>query len=48
MRTTTPEIDSGSTALRLMPPLTITEEELDRAVEIVDRVLGRIESGTPK
>ncbi|MCH8919288.1 MAG: aspartate aminotransferase family protein [Chloroflexi bacterium] len=36
------------TALRLMPPLTITEEELDRAVEIVDRVLGRIESGTPK
>ncbi len=35
------------TALRLMPPLTITEEELDRAVEIVERVLGRIESGTP-
>jgi predicted acetylornithine/succinylornithine family transaminase len=33
------------TALRLMPPLTITEEELDRAVEIVDRVLGRIEAG---
>ena len=36
------------TALRLMPPLTITEEELDRAVEIVDRVLGRIEAGQPK
>ncbi len=36
------------TALRLMPPLTITEEELDRAVEIVDRVLGRIEAGAPK
>ena len=36
------------TALRLMPSLTITEEELDRAVEIVERVLGRIESGTPK
>ncbi len=36
------------TALRLLPPLTITEEELDRAVEIVERVLGRIESGTPK
>jgi len=35
-------------ALRLMPPLTITEEELDRAVEIVDGVLGRIEAGTPK
>ncbi len=36
------------TALRLMPPLTVTEEELDRAVEIVDRVLSRIERGTPK
>jgi predicted acetylornithine/succinylornithine family transaminase len=36
------------TALRLMPPLTITEEELDRVVEIVDRVLGRIEAGQPK
>ena len=36
------------TALRLMPPLTVTEEELDRAVEIVDRVLGRIEAGAPK
>ncbi len=35
-------------ALRLMPPLTITEEELDRAVDIVDRVLSRIEAGTPK
>src|SRR3990170_2687291 len=27
------------TALRLMPPLTATEEEVDQAVEIVDRVL---------
>ncbi len=36
------------TALRLMPPLTITEEELDRVVEIVERVVGRIEAGTPK
>jgi predicted acetylornithine/succinylornithine family transaminase len=36
------------TALRLMPPLTITEEELDRVVEIVDMVLGRIEAGGPK
>ena len=36
------------TALRLMPPLTITEEELDRAVEIIDRVLGWIEAGGPK
>jgi len=36
------------TALRLMPPLTVSEEELDRAVEIVDGVLGRIEAGAPK
>ncbi|HEU4758423.1 MAG TPA: aspartate aminotransferase family protein [Dehalococcoidia bacterium] len=36
------------TALRLMPPLTVSEEELDRAVEIVERVLGRIEAGPPK
>jgi len=36
------------TALRLMPPLTVSEEELDRAVDIVDRVLGRIEAGAPK
>ena len=36
------------TALRLMPPLTITEEELDRAVEIIDRVLGWIEAGGSK
>ncbi len=36
------------TALRLMPALTVSEEELDRAVEIVDRVLGRIEAGAPK
>ena len=31
------------TALRLMPPLVVSEEELDRAVEIVDRVLGKLE-----
>ena len=36
------------TALRLMPPLTVSEEELDRAVEIIDRVLTRIEAGAPK
>ena len=36
------------TALRLMPPLTITEEELDQVVEIIDLVLGRIEAGGPK
>ena len=31
------------TALRLMPPLVVSEEELDRAVEIVDRVLAKLE-----
>ncbi|MDO8616098.1 MAG: aspartate aminotransferase family protein [Dehalococcoidia bacterium] len=36
------------TALRFIPPLTVTEEEIDRAVEIVDRVLSRLEAGTPK
>jgi len=31
------------TALRLMPPLVVSEEELDRAVEIIDGVLGKLE-----
>jgi acetylornithine/N-succinyldiaminopimelate aminotransferase len=31
------------TALRLMPPLVVSEEELDRAVEIVDKVLAKLE-----
>ena len=31
------------TALRLMPPLIVSEEELDRAVEIIDGVLGKLE-----
>jgi predicted acetylornithine/succinylornithine family transaminase len=31
-------------ALRLMPPLTIAREELDWAVDALDRVIGRIES----
>jgi predicted acetylornithine/succinylornithine family transaminase len=30
------------TALRLMPPLVVSEEELDRAVEIVDKVLAKL------
>jgi acetylornithine/N-succinyldiaminopimelate aminotransferase len=33
------------TALRLMPPLVVSEEELDRAVEIVDKVLAKLEEG---
>ncbi|MBI2913606.1 MAG: aspartate aminotransferase family protein [Chloroflexi bacterium] len=36
------------TALRLMPPLIVTEEELDQAVEIVERVLSRIEAAGTK
>jgi predicted acetylornithine/succinylornithine family transaminase len=31
-------------ALRLMPPLTIGEEELGQAVDVLDKVIGRIES----
>jgi acetylornithine/succinyldiaminopimelate/putrescine aminotransferase len=31
------------TALRLMPPLVVSEEELERAVEVVDGVLGKLE-----
>jgi len=31
------------TALRLMPPLVVSEEELDRAVEIIDKVLAKLE-----
>jgi acetylornithine/N-succinyldiaminopimelate aminotransferase len=31
------------TALRIMPPLVVSEEELDRAVEIIDGVLGKLE-----
>ena len=30
------------TALRFLPPFTVSEEELDRAVDIVERVLGEI------
>jgi acetylornithine/N-succinyldiaminopimelate aminotransferase len=36
------------TALRFIPPLTVSEQEIDAAIEIVDRVLGRLEAGTPK
>lgn len=36
------------TALRLVPPLIVTEEEIDEAVEIIDRVLTRLETAQPK
>lgn len=36
------------TALRMIPPLTVTEGEIDNAVEIVDRILGQMEKGAPK
>ncbi len=36
------------TALRIIPPLTVTEDEIDNAVAIVDRVLGQLEKGTPR
>ena len=37
-----------STALSNSSSVTVSEEDLDRAVEIVDMVLGRIEAGAPK
>ncbi len=36
------------TALRFIPPLTVSEEEIDRALDIVEGVLGRLEVGTAK
>lgn len=36
------------TALRLIPPLTVSEAELDRAVQIIDQVLGELEAAQPK
>ncbi len=36
------------TALRLMPPLTVSEGEIDQAVEILDRVLAGIEADASK
>jgi predicted acetylornithine/succinylornithine family transaminase len=36
------------TALRLIPPLTVTEAEIDAALEIIERVLGKMEAETPK
>jgi acetylornithine/succinyldiaminopimelate/putrescine aminotransferase len=36
------------TALRMIPPLTVTEEEIDQAIVIIDRVLGQMEKAAPK
>jgi acetylornithine/N-succinyldiaminopimelate aminotransferase len=36
------------TALRLIPPLTVTEAEIDKALEIIERVLDGIEANPPK
>jgi acetylornithine/N-succinyldiaminopimelate aminotransferase len=36
------------TALRLIPPLTVTEEEIDQALEIIERVLDSIEAQPAK
>jgi 4-aminobutyrate aminotransferase-like enzyme len=34
-------LTAGDTILRFTPPLTISEEEIDRGVEILDKVLAR-------
>jgi len=36
------------TTIRLIPPLTVTEDEIDRAVEIIGRALARIEADKAK
>ncbi len=36
------------TALRMIPPLTVAEEEIDKAVAVIDGVLAGIEKGAPK
>ena len=36
------------TALRFIPPLTVSEAEIDQAVEIVERALVQMEAGAPK
>jgi acetylornithine aminotransferase/acetylornithine/N-succinyldiaminopimelate aminotransferase len=36
------------TALRMVPPLTVSEEEIDRAMEMLDKVLSGLDSTAPK
>jgi acetylornithine/succinyldiaminopimelate/putrescine aminotransferase len=36
------------TALRLIPPLIVTEPEIDAAIGIIERVLGQMEAESPK
>lgn len=36
------------TALRMIPPLTVSEDEIDQAVAIIDRVLGQTEKAAPQ
>jgi len=36
------------TAIRLIPPLTVSEDEIDTAVEIIDHVLARLTPESPK
>ena len=37
-------LDAGRTVVRLLPPLVINEEQIDRAVNVLDEVLGEEES----
>jgi acetylornithine/LysW-gamma-L-lysine aminotransferase len=37
-------LDAGRTVVRLLPPLVITKEQIDRAVNVLDEVLGEEES----
>jgi 4-aminobutyrate aminotransferase-like enzyme len=36
------------TALRLVPPLTVSEDEIDQAIAVLDAVLAALDSDTAK
>lgn len=40
-------LPAGPNVIRLLPPLVITEEQLDRALDVIEEVLTRRESGQP-
>jgi 4-aminobutyrate aminotransferase-like enzyme len=41
-------LDAGRNILRFLPPLVITEEQLDRAATIVDQVIGEENAKLPR
>jgi len=37
-------IDAGRTVVRMLPPLVITKEQIDKAINVLDKVLGEEEN----